>query len=516
MREMQTMLDIKIIIEQYPQSLADRKQLAGLLRDLFPTEKAAVNNVLTVYDSGIATEISGLSSIDALCWNRFIKILTEEYGLREQAAATGVKTWANAYGVSCEGIPDNDEKLPQKGIIHDPSAYAKVGDIVPGNRSDYALTEGKEGTIIQKFRGFETESMIVPNEIDGKKIVGIGSRAYENCSSVKTLTISDGIEYIQERAFAGCKKLSEIVLPSSLKEIGNSAFYGCSQLSEIVLPASVTKLGDWAFANCSALQSIDLPDEIETLDSTFRECSNLEEVTLPAKLRDIGDSTFRSCGALRKIAFPMSLREIGYQAFEFCHSLTEVILNEGLQKIDRYAFAYCNNIENFLIPSTVTSIDDDVFDGGYSSHTPGNIYCYAGTYGLEWARKREYSVRNAAEIMATVDFNSAVALSGDMLPVKEAEDVPNDVDLQGSMEEAPDAILEERADNTEDNCIGKDVPSGNRTDDVPNDEELKGSTEEAPDEIEKGQTDNTRDNHIGKNIEPKVQIKGWIKRLLQK
>ena len=58
----------------------------------------------------------------------------------------------------------------------------------------------------------------------------IGNMTFENCLSLKKLTVPEGVEYIGNRAFAGCTSLEEIYLPASLKEIEPGAFEGCAKL----------------------------------------------------------------------------------------------------------------------------------------------------------------------------------------------------------------------------------------------------------------------------------------------
>lgn len=49
----------------------------------------------------------------------------------------------------------------------------------------------------------------------------------------------------------------------------------------------------------------------------------------------------------------------------------------------------CFGLKNILIPSTVSEIGKDIIDKKVV------IYCYPGTYGLEYARKHGYKTENA-------------------------------------------------------------------------------------------------------------------------
>ena len=57
---------------------------------------------------------------------------------------------------------------------HDPSAYAQAGVAVNGDASEYEIIDNGKGYVISKFRGFEKKNTIIPNIIDGKRIIGIG------------------------------------------------------------------------------------------------------------------------------------------------------------------------------------------------------------------------------------------------------------------------------------------------------------------------------------------------------
>ena len=47
----------------------------------------------------------------------------------------------------------------------------------------------------------------------------IAERAFENCDTLKSVTIPEGVESIGKNAFANCPELKEITLPSTITEI---------------------------------------------------------------------------------------------------------------------------------------------------------------------------------------------------------------------------------------------------------------------------------------------------------
>lgn len=99
------------------------------------------------------------------------------------------------------------------------------------------------------------KSYAVPAEHDGLPVTRIGDEAFWRCTSLRSVTLPDGITYIGDRAFAQCA-ISEIIIPDTVTEIGYAAFGMCESLKEITIPESVTVLEARAFYACTALQKV--------------------------------------------------------------------------------------------------------------------------------------------------------------------------------------------------------------------------------------------------------------------
>lgn len=89
-------------------------------------------------------------------------------------------------------------------------------------------------------------------------VTSIGARAFQQCSSLTSITIPNGVTSIEENAFGGCHSLTSITIPNSVTSIEKSAFNGCDSLTSITIPNSVTSIEDSAFSYCSSLASISL------------------------------------------------------------------------------------------------------------------------------------------------------------------------------------------------------------------------------------------------------------------
>ena len=84
----------------------------------------------------------------------------------------------------------------------------------------------------------------------------IGDTAFENCTALVTVTLSDKTASIGVGAFDGCAGLSVIDIPNSITEISDNVFRDCSKLTEITIPAGVTRIGVHAFYGCTELRTV--------------------------------------------------------------------------------------------------------------------------------------------------------------------------------------------------------------------------------------------------------------------
>ena len=111
-------------------------------------------------------------------------------------------------------------------------------------------------------------------------VTGIGLKAFENCYSLTTVTIPEGVEYIYDYAFENCRSLRTIRIPGSVRSIGQASFYSCDALTSVVIPEGVVTIGTNAFCSCDNLVSITLPSTVSQIDKgAFGHCYHLTSVT---------------------------------------------------------------------------------------------------------------------------------------------------------------------------------------------------------------------------------------------
>ncbi len=241
------------------------------------------------------------------------------------------------------------------------------------------------------------ESLTIP-----ASVTSIGYGAFFHCSSLKAVSISASLSSIESFTFYGCSNLENVSIPEGVSSIGSRAFGECSSLKGVSIPASVTSIGDSAFSSCSSLKAVTIPVGVTSIgDSAFKGCSSLENVTIPESVTSIGDNTFGGCSSLENVTIPESVTSIGYNAFGGCSNLEGVTILEGIISIEHGAFMDCPSLKSVLIPKSVTTIEKWAFgyyylwDAGHTDYDivpiPGFlIQGYPGTAAETYAKENNF------------------------------------------------------------------------------------------------------------------------------
>ena len=232
---------------------------------------------------------------------------------------------------------------------------------------DFEYTVSESGAEITAYNGTDAKVQI-PETVDGAKVVSIGNYAFNNCTSLESITIPEGVTKIGYGAFNSCKNLSEVVLPDSLTALDNYAFEYCTALTDITLPAGLTTAND-AFCN-SGLTSATFKDGMTKIPSgIFSDCSEFKSITFPASVTELDKYAFSNCTSLESITIPEGVTKIGYGAFNGCKNLSEVVLPDSLTALDNYAFEYCTALTDITLPAGLTTAYNAFYNSGLTSAT---------------------------------------------------------------------------------------------------------------------------------------------------
>lgn len=75
-------------------------------------------------------------------------------------------------------------------------------------------------------------------------------------SSIKSLTIGEGVTSVGANAFTGFVNLGEIIVGKDVKKIGNNAFAGCAKLSLISFVGEPSEISSSAFVGCNKRMTV--------------------------------------------------------------------------------------------------------------------------------------------------------------------------------------------------------------------------------------------------------------------
>ena len=105
---------------------------------------------------------------------------------------------------------------------------------------DFEFNDGRDDIIIDKYVG-KDPIVVIPDEIDGKKVVGFES-AFSLNNNIVAVKIGNNVQEVVKSAFSGCKQLKYVVMGDSVKTIGGRMF-AQTNLQELVLNDGVQKIG---------------------------------------------------------------------------------------------------------------------------------------------------------------------------------------------------------------------------------------------------------------------------------
>ncbi len=242
-----------------------------------------------------------------------------------------------------------------------------------GDNITWELVEDPDGAVFPE-QGPDSQPLCYELILTGTGELS-GNKPWEYaCSSITSVTISEGITAIGDYGLSGLYNVTSITLPDSVAFIGAYAFQENHSLETVVCGSGLVKIGDYAFDSLPSLTAVTLNEGLTEIGSfAFRKCEKMGQISLPESLVTIGESAFERT-SLSSITIPGNVEVIGHGAFQQS-KLNSVQLNEGLKEIGAWAFSFCSNISAISLPESLTAIGDSAFWGtSLSSITiPSNV-----------------------------------------------------------------------------------------------------------------------------------------------
>lgn len=273
-------------------------------------------------------------------------------------------------------------------------------------------------------------------------VTEIGSNAFYNCTSLKSVTIQDNkpscVKKIGRQTFMFCSELTYISILDSVTEIGSEAFHQCEKLDTVTIPEGVTSVADGMFSYCYSLHTVTLPDSVTAIEERAFTGTALTQIHIPANVAQIGTDAFSECFALSAItsdseSYPSIDNVLYEKAANGDYALIRYPsqradpafkIPNGVARIETHAFAGCARLERIAIPSSVTKISEYAFSSCESLKTVE----YSGSRSQWNAISTDSGLQNvpvapgSIDVTVTSDIRSVTAkVDGSSVPINDGK-----------------------------------------------------------------------------------------------
>lgn len=319
--------------------------------------------------------------------------------VKEGTVTVSAKAFTDCTSLEILSLPDTLTEIPE-GLFTDCSALETV--LCDSSKTEINTTSGIiDGVNVyhvgKEYTSFEYEDGI----IYGKNAAGERTLLNVPSDYSETVTIKEKTVLYGEEAFKNCNGVTLFMDadPGALREIGAHCFENSNSFEYFDWRAntSLTKIGEGAFKDCHNLQWIRMPDSLKTIskqmcyndenlvkmdadtvtkieDEAFYGCDSLGNAPI-GKVESIGDYAFYGCRMLESLVLPETLTSIGESIFENCTHLKTIEINADIPGIPRYCFYGCREL-------TKVSFDSETRTAKNSLKVVG-VYAFAQCATLE-------------------------------------------------------------------------------------------------------------------------------------
>lgn len=199
-----------------------------------------------------------------------------------------------------------------------------------------------------------------PVTVIPESVTTIGSYAFQNLQSMKSVKLPESLTTIEENAFEGTWLLT-LMIPKNVSKIGTHAF-SPGTLTSIIVDAENKNYDSRNNSNClveTATNTVVLgcpysfiPDGIEAIGDYAFNNSQLSYMDLPQSLKRIGKNAFSS-SRLRTVEIPAGVTSLGNDAFAYNYNDLKVVKVKQATPPSAAQTAFCDisEVAKLVVPN---------------------------------------------------------------------------------------------------------------------------------------------------------------------
>ena len=229
---------------------------------------------------------------------------------------------------------ESDFTINEKGEITAFIGADITNLVIPSDVNGTAVTGIAQGAFANNG---DIKTVVIPANV---KTIGQG--AFKNCSGITQITIAQGVESIGNEAFMGLSALSEIKIPEGITTIPKDCFNSCTSLTKIELPSSLKTIEEEALRMCSSLTTLTLNEGLVEIKGEALLGVPISTLHLPSTLTTIREGAFQgkddgSTNSLTEIYIPSTVTLIEPEAFAHREKSLTIITDSYTSAAAEYA-----------------------------------------------------------------------------------------------------------------------------------------------------------------------------------
>lgn len=187
----------------------------------------------------------------------------------------------------------------------------------------------------------EDKNVVIPSEIDGRKVRIIAHCAFANNEFAESITLPETVKVIESNAFMDCTSLTTINLSEGLETIRNRAFAYAPKLKNLYIPSTVTDIGsEYLFYDSLSLANIEVAPNNMNYSSKDGVLFNKDQTKL----------IYYPCAKSTKTyKIPSSVKVVEADAFRDCRRISKLVIGDNLKSFSTYGIAELTGVKEFSV-----------------------------------------------------------------------------------------------------------------------------------------------------------------------